>query len=114
MTVKRNLLIGASFLTVLAALAVAERSLQQDVIAQQKSSMQAPRFEVDPYWPKPLPNNWIMGQAAGVAVDAQDHVWVVQRPGSLTDDEKGAAVDPPRSKCCRPAPPESACSRRKR
>src|SRR5690242_16051071 len=65
----------------------------------------APRFQVDPFWPKPLPNDWLMGQAAGVAVDAQDHVWVIQRPGTLTEDEKGAALDPPRSKCCRPAPP---------
>lgn len=64
-----------------------------------------PRFEVDASWPKTLPNNWIMGQAAGVAVDAQDHVWVIQRPRSLTDDEKAAALTPPRSKCCMPAPP---------
>lgn len=65
----------------------------------------APRFEVDPSWPKTLPNNWIMGQAAGVAVDAQDHVWVIQRPKSLTDDEKAASLTPPRTKCCVPAPP---------
>src|SRR5262249_51138669 len=49
-----------------------------------------PRFQVDPSWPQTLPNNWIMGQAAGVAVDAQDHVWVIQRPKSLTNDEKAA------------------------
>ena len=35
-----------------------------------------------------------MGQAAGVAVDAQDHVWVVQRPKSLTDDEKARDLQP--------------------
>ena len=64
-----------------------------------------PRFQVDPAWPKTLPNDWIMGQASGVAVDAQDHVWVVQRPRTLTDDEKAASLDPPRTKCCRPAPP---------
>src|SRR5215218_4714611 len=64
-----------------------------------------PRFEVDASWPKTLPNKWIMGQAAGVAVDAQDHVWVVQRPKTLTDDEKAASFDPPRTKCCVPAPP---------
>jgi DNA-binding beta-propeller fold protein YncE len=46
-----------------------------------------------------------MGQAAGVAVDAQDHIWVVQRPRSLTDDEKAASFTPPRTKCCVPAPP---------
>ena len=65
----------------------------------------APVFEVDPFWPKPLPNSWLMGQAAGVAVDKGNHVWVVQRPKSLTDDEKGATLTPPRSLCCRPAPP---------
>ncbi len=66
---------------------------------------EAPRFQVDPAWPKPLPNGWIMGQASGVAVDAQDHVWVVQRPRTLTDDEKAASLVPPRTRCCRPAPP---------
>ena len=66
---------------------------------------EAPKFQVDASWPKTLPNNWIMGQAAGVAVDAQDHVWVIQRPRSLTDDEKAASFTPPRSKCCKPAPP---------
>ncbi|MGB8532163.1 MAG: hypothetical protein WCD64_13125, partial [Pseudolabrys sp.] len=64
-----------------------------------------PRFQVDASWPKPLPNNWIMGQAAGVAVDAQDNVWVIQRPRTLTDDEKAATFNPPRTKCCIPAPP---------
>ncbi len=61
-------------------------------------------FQVDAAWPKPLPNDWIMGQAAGVAIDAADNVWVVQRPRSLTDDEKAASLDPPRSRCCKPAP----------
>ncbi|MEA2856189.1 MAG: hypothetical protein QOH98_510, partial [Methylobacteriaceae bacterium] len=48
------------------------------------SAADAPRFEVDATWPKTLPNNWIMGQAAGVAVDADDHIWVIQRPKTLT------------------------------
>jgi hypothetical protein len=65
----------------------------------------APVYEVDPFWPKPLPNDWLMGQVGGVAVDAKDHVWVLQRPGSLTRDEAGAAQDPPLSSCCHPAPP---------
>jgi hypothetical protein len=64
-----------------------------------------PHFEVDPAWPKPLPNRWLMGQASGVAVDKHDHIWVIQRPKSLTDDEKGATLTPPRSMCCAPAPP---------
>ena len=52
-----------------------------------------------------MPHNWILGQVAGVAVDAQDHVWIAQRPGSLTADEAGAAQDPPLSTSGVPAPP---------
>ena len=51
----------------------------------------APRFEVDPAWPRPLPNRWLMGQAAGVAVDRRDHVWVIQRPRTVAD---GAPAPP--------------------
>ena len=69
------------------------------------SRSDAATFVVDPYWPKPLPNNWILGQVAGIAVDTRDHVWIIQRPGSLTDDERGATLNPPVSKCCVPAPP---------
>jgi len=76
------------------------------VLAQRRPPEGAlPRFEVDPFWPKPLPNRWLMGQAAGVAVDAEDHVWVVHRPRTLTEAERGAALTPPRSECCIPAPP---------
>ena len=64
----------------------------------------APRFQVDTTWPKPLPNNWILGQVSGIATDADDHIWVLQRPNSLTDDERGATLAPPHSKCCAPAP----------
>jgi len=64
-----------------------------------------PRFAVEPFWPKPLPSNWILGQVSGIAVDRDDHVWVVHRPSTLVDDEKGAMQNPPTTKCCTPAPP---------
>ena len=37
----------------------------------------APYFEVDPFWPQPLPNKWILGSTIGVAVDDRDHVYIV-------------------------------------
>lgn len=64
-----------------------------------------PQLIVDPFWPKPLPNNWILGQVAGVDVDEDDHVWIVHRPLSLSEREVGASLDPPLSKCCIAAPP---------
>jgi hypothetical protein len=71
----------------------------------QTTDSSVPAFQVDPYWPKPLPNNWIIGQVSGVAVDAHDHIWIVHRPGSLTPNEIGSAQEPPISECCDPAPP---------
>jgi DNA-binding beta-propeller fold protein YncE len=59
-----------------------------------------PRFAVDPYWPKPLPDNQILGQVAGINVDSRDHVWIVHRPATLLDDEKGAQLNPPTTHCC--------------
>ena len=72
--------------------------------AQQPADRLAPRFQVDPRWPKPLPHHWVMGQAAGVAVDRHDHIWVVQRPRTLTGDEPGAVRKPGRTPCCAPPP----------
>src|SRR5690242_15400791 len=66
---------------------------------------EVPKFEVDPFWPKPLPNNWTLGQVAGVAVDERDHVWIMQRPRSLSRLESAAGQRPPRAKCCVAAPP---------
>ena len=67
-----------------------------------------PTYEVDPLWPKPLPNHWLLGSVTGVAVDAQDHIWVVHRGyDSMTArTEIGAATTPKTAdECCVPAPP---------
>src|SRR4030095_9849564 len=50
-------------------------------------SRQVPTFRVDPFWPKTLPNRWILGAVAGVAVDSRDHVWVTHRPSTLQPNE---------------------------
>jgi hypothetical protein len=65
----------------------------------------SPDFEVDPLWPKPLPNHWVLGSTIGVSVDDQDHVWILHRPGSVDDNFKAAAVTPQVGRCCTPAPP---------
>ena len=66
---------------------------------------EGPAFKIDASWPKELPNNWVMGQVAGISIDEQDNVWVLHRPRSLTPAEAAAAGDKPTSKiCCKPAP----------
>jgi 6-phosphogluconolactonase (cycloisomerase 2 family) len=102
---KRNLWIGGTFLVVLGALGVAQSSLQKAVAAQASNQVMAPRFEVDPMWPKPLPNNMYQGQTIGVWVDKQDHVWIIHRADSLDAAEAAANQNPPTGECCKMAPP---------
>lgn len=87
---------GSVLLTILAVATIAI----QPVHAQQP-----PKFKVEPSWPMELPNNLIMGQVGGLAVDIHDHIWVLQRPASDTPDEIGASLTPQRSQCCFPAKP---------
>ena len=65
----RNSLVAASFITALVALGVAHSIVDRVAAAQARSAVQAPRFEVDPLWPKPLPNHWLLGSTIGVSVD---------------------------------------------
>ncbi|MES2562178.1 MAG: hypothetical protein V4637_05560 [Pseudomonadota bacterium] len=58
------------------------------------SSQQAPRFEIDPAWPKPLPKGWIAGQLAGVCVDHDDNIIVTNR-GDITKEEEETCVKAP-------------------
>jgi DNA-binding beta-propeller fold protein YncE len=77
--------------------------LERPARVVEASAVQAPRFEVDPMWPKPLPHHWVLGNVIGLAVDAQDHIWIVHRAASLERMEtylKNNAAD-----CCTPAPP---------
>jgi hypothetical protein len=101
---KRNLTIGTTLMVVLVALGIGQAML--DRTAATEKSVQAPRFEVDPMWPKPLPNHWLLGNVIGVGVDPQDHIWIIHRgAGTLDRKEIYAAANPPAADCCLPAPP---------
>jgi hypothetical protein len=103
---KRNAVIGAILLTSFATLAVVHGVVARAAAAQAKSAVQAPRFEVDPFWPKPLPNHWLLGSTIGVWVDSTDHVWIIHRSSATLDaTERGAEVNPPLAECCKGAPP---------
>ena len=101
---KRNILVGAGFLAVSLALGGAYIFMEKRA-AVEAAMVEAPTFEVDPLWPKPLPNHWLMGMTIGVSVDAQDHIWIIHRQGSLEKGELHATTNPPIAMCCAPAPP---------
>ena len=102
---KRDFFIGAALAALIVALGVGQSVLQNKADAQGRT-VQAPMFEVDPLWPKPLPNHWLLGWTIGVWVDEQDHIWIIHRgAGGLHNNERGLELDPPISECCRTAPP---------
>ena len=77
----------------------------RELAAQNRNTVMAPYFEVDPLWPKPLPNHWVLGSSIGVSVDERDHIWMIHR-GSATLAEKEKALESHLSdECCAAAPP---------
>jgi hypothetical protein len=101
----RKFVCGTALAAGILGLGVGQAMLQKRAEAQ-GSTVQAPIFEVDPLWPKPLPNNWLLGWTIGIWVDELDHVWVIHRgAGGLHNNERGAELNPPIAECCRTAPP---------
>ena len=101
----RRALIGAVGLGLISATFVGCSNPDGRVAVAEAAAVEAPLFEVDPFWPKPLPNYWILGSAIGVSVDSRDHVWIIHRQTTFNErTEIGAAADPPLAECCIPAP----------
>jgi len=103
---KRNVAVGVVLLAGGVALACASESLDGMATGTAGQDGMAPLFEVDPFWPKPLPDHWVLGSVVGVGVDSRDHVFIIHR-GAMTLNERteiGAATDPPTGDCCLPAP----------
>ena len=100
---RRNVYIGAALLAVIVALGAGQAALQNRADAQGRT-VQAPMFEVDPLWPKPLPKHWLLGMTIGVWVDEQDNVWIIHR-GADTLHANEKALDLKVGECCTAAPP---------
>jgi DNA-binding beta-propeller fold protein YncE len=104
LTRNRSLVAGASVVALLVIMGLSQLVLERTAAAQNKGAVQAPRFEVDPLWPKPLPNHWILGSTIGVWVDTDDHVWVIHRStATLGNNEK--TLETKQGECCAGAPP---------
>ena len=69
---------------------VAPEAAESSAPAVEQSDMRE-GYTVDPFWPKPLPNNWVVGNVVGVAVDSDDNTWIAHRPLS----QAGAENTPP-------------------
>jgi len=104
MTRRRKLMFAGLMLGLAGGLGIGQRVLMASI---QSQTVQAPRFEVDPFWPKPLPNHWVLGSTIGIGIDSRDHVFIIHRGDSTLNQrtEVGADRNPPIGECCRAAPP---------
>jgi DNA-binding beta-propeller fold protein YncE len=102
---KRKVLLAIGLVAVFTAMSCAAEALDEYAANQEGASVVAPMFEVDPFWPKPLPNHWVLGSVVGVGVDSRDHVYIIHRQAPLNErTEIGLVTDPPSGECCAPAP----------
>ena len=79
-------------------------SIVDQPVNAKSDTVKAPIFEVDPLWPKPMPNHWLLGMAIGVWVDEKDHVWIIHR-GADTLNANELALTKNVGECCASAPP---------
>src|SRR5262249_20812899 len=68
-------------------IAILAATLALTTLPAAEPTKRVPKFEPDPYWPKQLPNNWMLGQVGGIYVDSHDHIWVTSRPRTLDDND---------------------------
>ncbi len=85
----RILYLGAVLISLVGALGLWQTETNEAGGAR-VAAEKVPQYKLAPPWPKPLPNNWILGEVAGVAVDSRDHIWIVQRPGGVSKEEAAA------------------------
>ena len=100
----RKIIAAGALVSVFLAFVTSHNYLRESASAA-NNGRQAPYFEVDPFWPQPLPNKWILGSTIGVAVDDRDHVYIVHRndDGNFATQEIG--IDNGIAECCTAAPP---------
>lgn len=100
----RKVRLSARWTALLATLAVLG-GLHATLQADDRQTVQAPRFEVDPLWPRPLPNHWLLGSVIGVGVDSRDHVFIIHRGDSTLNQRTESTAKGAADECCSAAPP---------
>ena len=85
----RTIYVGVSLVTLVIVLTAAQFMLQTKTSAQ---GTQIGMYEVDRAWPKPLPNNWVLGSTIGLDVDSHDHIWIVHRGKATIDPKLGSMM----------------------
>ncbi len=91
-------------LALLMVLGIAQQRLQLESVAATSSQM-VPQFTVDPFWPQPLPNKWLLGRTIGIDIDERDHVFIVHRDSDDMFMSQELGLDLGRAECCTAAPP---------
>jgi DNA-binding beta-propeller fold protein YncE len=89
--------IGAAGIAAIIATGLTASTFLPDGLNAQSSEQatEGPHFRVDPSWPKPLPGRWVTGEVAGTCVDANDHVFIMNRSDLTPKQQKMATPAPP-------------------
>jgi DNA-binding beta-propeller fold protein YncE len=69
-------------------------SFSKQAKAASAPPLDSPKYEVDPFWPRPFPGPWVTGDVAGTCVDAQDHIFIVNRNNLNPDEQRNSRPSP--------------------
>jgi len=94
--IAKKVLAGARVVLVMSCVLAGTKQLlrAQSKVQPAQQHQEAPRFEVDPFWPKPLADRWVTGESGGICTDAHDHIFTINR-GDLTPAEQKTATASP-------------------
>jgi hypothetical protein len=90
---KRWLINRAALIALAAATAAQKGPSGAALQAAPLDGRSLPVYEVDRAWPK-VPAQWKLGDPSSIAIDAQDHVWVLHRPRTLKPEQAAMAAPP--------------------
>lgn len=101
---KRTFIGGLLAIAIFVALNAGQSELEKSANAVSNERM-VPQFIVDPFWPQPLPNKWLLGRTIGIAIDARDHIYIVHRDQDEMFMSQELGLDRGVAECCSAAPP---------
>ena len=101
---KKLILLSLFAIAAFTALNIGQSQLEQSANAVNNDRM-VPQFVVDPFWPQPLPNKWLLGRTIGIAVDERDHIFIVHRDQDSMFMSQELGLDLGNAECCTAAPP---------
>ena len=84
---------GVMIVAMLFTFACSDTNEPEPTMPEPAQTERIPTFEIETNWPT-VPDEWRIGDPSSIAIDAQDNVWVLNRPRTVPPEETEMAAPP--------------------